>query len=70
MVVWLQRGDEAVATECNDSQGQECNPTMLAYALPDQPGSTNLSDGSKQEKHKRARDSHAPIMPQTDTPAS
>lgn len=56
--VVLQGGDEAVDSECDDA-GTDPGPSLvLAHALPDQPGATDLEQGGGEEQGHGARDGH------------
>ena len=58
--VWegLESGDEAVEAESEETRSHEDQAAFVAYALPDQPGATDLSDCGDQEEADGDEDGH------------
>ena len=52
--VGLQRGDEPVGAEGEDAGADPEHAAVLAHALPDQPGATDLGDGRDGEQEQRS----------------
>lgn len=57
--VRLQRGDEPVQAQGDDTGTDPRPPLVLAYALPYQPGPADLGDGGQGEQQNRAQHGHA-----------